>query len=359
VRAGRAVKIVGARVPHDPGAAARGPTARPPRDASARRRVVGPQAGPHGRRSWGTSRSRAAGSSAASSPPSSGPTGARRWRGPTCGRCCGGSPTSHGRWAWSGSGRGCGGRCAPITRRSSTRAARSAGGTRGCLRGELLAGVSLPAAPEFEAWLEMERATCEARCARQGCGRPRTRRGRVTTRRPPTCSAASTARTPSTRPCCGPLVAAPPRLRHRGARDPGGVRAPLSRGARRRTRAGDAGARGRDPGRARRAHAPCGPRGARPRGGCGVPRGVATLPVPLTPFVGRAISSRGVGEDRRPACRVLTLVGPGGVGKTRIAIEVARGSAIASRRAPASSNWRPSRARAPSWPPSPLRPASS
>jgi predicted ATPase len=49
------------------------------------------------------------------------------------------------------------------------------------------------------------------------------------------------------------------------------------------------------------------------------------LPVPPTPFVGRsglvADTSRTIVDA---ACRVLTLVGPGGVGKTRLAIEVAR-----------------------------------
>jgi predicted ATPase len=49
------------------------------------------------------------------------------------------------------------------------------------------------------------------------------------------------------------------------------------------------------------------------------------LPVPLTPFVGR---ERQVAEVRQalvgPEARLLTLSGPGGTGKTRLAIEVAR-----------------------------------
>ena len=51
----------------------------------------------------------------------------------------------------------------------------------------------------------------------------------------------------------------------------------------------------------------------------------ASLPVPLTPLVGRR---KEVGEVVArlgdPACRLVTLVGPGGVGKTRLALEVAR-----------------------------------
>jgi predicted ATPase/DNA-binding SARP family transcriptional activator len=50
----------------------------------------------------------------------------------------------------------------------------------------------------------------------------------------------------------------------------------------------------------------------------------APLPVPLTPFVGRerelADLSRLLAD---PACRLLTLVGPGGIGKTRLALQVA------------------------------------
>ena len=51
---------------------------------------------------------------------------------------------------------------------------------------------------------------------------------------------------------------------------------------------------------------------------------VPRLPEPLSSFVGR---QREVGEVRHllETCRLLTLVGPGGIGKTRLALEVARG----------------------------------
>jgi predicted ATPase/DNA-binding SARP family transcriptional activator len=49
------------------------------------------------------------------------------------------------------------------------------------------------------------------------------------------------------------------------------------------------------------------------------------LPTPATPFVGRREE---LAEARRllaqPACRLLSLVGPGGIGKTRLALEAAR-----------------------------------
>ena len=48
------------------------------------------------------------------------------------------------------------------------------------------------------------------------------------------------------------------------------------------------------------------------------------VPTQLTPFVGRAHELALLSERmREPACRLLTLVGPGGVGKTRLAIELA------------------------------------
>ena len=49
------------------------------------------------------------------------------------------------------------------------------------------------------------------------------------------------------------------------------------------------------------------------------------LPQPLTPFVGRAAEVAQLAQQLLdPTCRLLTLVGPGGIGKTRLAIEVAR-----------------------------------
>jgi DNA-binding SARP family transcriptional activator/tetratricopeptide (TPR) repeat protein len=52
----------------------------------------------------------------------------------------------------------------------------------------------------------------------------------------------------------------------------------------------------------------------------------AAVPVPATPLVGRRADLRRLQrlmED--PDCRLIVLVGPGGVGKTRLAVEVARG----------------------------------
>ena len=49
------------------------------------------------------------------------------------------------------------------------------------------------------------------------------------------------------------------------------------------------------------------------------------IPTPATPFVGRLAGLTEISarlED--PACRLLTLLGPGGIGKTRLAIETAR-----------------------------------
>ncbi len=51
----------------------------------------------------------------------------------------------------------------------------------------------------------------------------------------------------------------------------------------------------------------------------------AAVPVPLSSFVGRERDVREISAlIRRPEHRLITLVGPGGVGKTRLALEVAR-----------------------------------
>src|SRR3954453_12223794 len=53
-----------------------------------------------------------------------------------------------------------------------------------------------------------------------------------------------------------------------------------------------------------------------------VPRG-AGLPETVTSFVGRRLELRAA-KQRLEQARLVTLTGPGGVGKTRLAVEVAR-----------------------------------
>jgi len=53
------------------------------------------------------------------------------------------------------------------------------------------------------------------------------------------------------------------------------------------------------------------------------PRPPHNLPVQLSPFVGRKAELEQIAEKlNHPDCRLLTLVGPGGVGKTRLALQV-------------------------------------
>jgi DNA-binding SARP family transcriptional activator/Tfp pilus assembly protein PilF len=53
------------------------------------------------------------------------------------------------------------------------------------------------------------------------------------------------------------------------------------------------------------------------------------LPASLTPFVGREGDLAEIaGHLQDPGCRLLTLVGPGGIGKTRLALEAARGEIV-------------------------------
>jgi transcriptional regulator with XRE-family HTH domain len=51
---------------------------------------------------------------------------------------------------------------------------------------------------------------------------------------------------------------------------------------------------------------------------------IQTLPAPPTPLIGRAAEQATLIERlSNPACRLITLVGPGGIGKTRLALQAA------------------------------------
>src|SRR5260221_6384457 len=58
--------------------------------------------------------------------------------------------------------------------------------------------------------------------------------------------------------------------------------------------------------------------------GCCLPMALHNLPTQLTSFVGRTHElAEIVGLLDNPDCRLVTLVGPGGMGKTRLALQVA------------------------------------
>jgi predicted ATPase len=70
---------------------------------------------------------------------------------------------------------------------------------------------------------------------------------------------------------------------------------------------------------------------ARPVPAVGPDRRPAPLPAPLTPIIGREDEIAAVEALlRNPDVRLVTLLGPGGIGKTRLAIEVARRMLAAS-----------------------------
>jgi predicted ATPase/DNA-binding SARP family transcriptional activator/tetratricopeptide (TPR) repeat protein len=63
---------------------------------------------------------------------------------------------------------------------------------------------------------------------------------------------------------------------------------------------------------------------ARVRAGVGVDARPHNLPAQVSPFIGRESELREIGRHLAdPGCRLLTLVGPGGIGKTRLALQAA------------------------------------
>jgi predicted ATPase/DNA-binding SARP family transcriptional activator len=193
------------------------------------------------------------------------------------------------------------------------------------LHGELLAGVSLPAAPEFDTWLELERATV------QGALRTAGLRAAEEATRSGDDEAAATVlgglyrSDPFDEVVLRALIAA---LARRGsATEALAILAKFERLCREEfdaepepaTRAlGVAIKSGRAEGML--------PTSSENRAGGAASRGgVTALATSRTPFVGRSnLVAEVAGRVVDEACRVLTLIGPGGVGKTRIAIEVAR-----------------------------------
>src|SRR4051812_45201333 len=53
-----------------------------------------------------------------------------------------------------------------------------------------------------------------------------------------------------------------------------------------------------------------------------------SLPLPMTPLVGRERERAALHTLVRSGVRLVTVTGPGGVGKTRLALEVARDLAV-------------------------------
>ena len=84
---------------------------------------------------------------------------------------------------------------------------------------------------------------------------------------------------------------------------------------------------------------------------------LGNLPLPRTPLVGRRDETRQI-LDALARTPLLTLTGPGGIGKTRLAVEAARTSRRRTPTAPSSSGSRASTTRTPSRPSSPGRSAS-
>ena len=82
-------------------------------------------------------------------------------------------------------------------------------------------------------------------------------------------------------------------------------------------------------------------------------RSVRPLPVTTTSLLGREQAIDEVaGLIERPEVRLVTLTGPGGVGKTRLAVAVGERLRTGSARAPYSSRWTLSPTPGWCWPPS-------